>query len=66
LQAAAGIRDREHFRSEYLEPLILAGLLERTIPDKPTSSKQKYQLTRKGWEFIAKLAKNNKGQLGEG
>jgi ATP-dependent DNA helicase RecG len=46
LQTAAGIRDREHFRRNYLEPLLSADLLERTIPDKPRSSRQKYHGSR--------------------
>lgn len=53
LQTAAGIKDREHFRREYLEPLLSAGLLERTIPDKPRSSHQKYRLTTAGRAFLA-------------
>jgi hypothetical protein len=32
-------------------------LLTITIPGKPTSSKQKYRLTPKGRDLIAKLAK---------
>jgi hypothetical protein len=48
LQTAAGIRDREHFRQEYLKPLLDSGLLEMTIPDKPRSSKQRYRLTATG------------------
>ena len=53
LQEAAGMRDREHFRRKYLEPLLAAGLLERTIPDKPTSRLQKYRLTQKGRNWLA-------------
>jgi ATP-dependent DNA helicase RecG len=37
-----GLSHREHFRSEILTPLIEQGLLHLTIPDKPTSPKQKY------------------------
>jgi ATP-dependent DNA helicase RecG len=48
LQAAAGLKDRVHFQKTHLEPLLLAGWIERTIPDKPPSSKQKYRLTEKG------------------
>jgi ATP-dependent DNA helicase RecG len=39
-----GLRDREHFRKAYLTPALESGLLERTIPDKPQSSKQRYRL----------------------
>ena len=38
--------DRSKFRSQILNPLMTAGLVEQTIPDKPTSSKQKYRLKR--------------------
>ena len=48
LQSAAGMKDREHFRKEYLSVLLDSGLLEMAIPDKPRSSKQRYRLTQKG------------------
>lgn len=32
-------------------------LMTMTIPGKPTSSKQKWRLTPKGRDFVAKLAK---------
>lgn len=35
------------FWTNYLQPLLDAGWLEMTIPDKPRSSKQKYRLTEK-------------------
>ena len=43
------------FRTNYLRPLLDAGWLEMTIPDKPRSSKQKYQLTEKGRELHDQL-----------
>jgi predicted HTH transcriptional regulator len=52
LQSAVGMADREHFRKTYVEPLVTAGWLERTIPDKPTSSRQKYRLTDKGRAWL--------------
>ena len=58
LQQAVGLKDDEHFRKNYLLPALDAGLIEMTIPDKPRSSKQKYRLTSKGLEYIAKLQKN--------
>ena len=46
----AGRRDRTKFRNQVLKPVMGAGWLEMTIPDKPCSSKQKYRITAKGWE----------------
>ena len=54
LQAAAGLKDRVHFLKTHLEPLRFAGWIERTIPDKPRSSKQKYRLTEKAREALQK------------
>jgi len=34
--------------TNYLLPMLEAGILERTIPDKPTSSRQRYQPGAKG------------------
>ena len=39
--------DRTKFRQQILTPLLDAGLVESTIPDKPTSSKQKYRIKTK-------------------
>ncbi len=55
LQAAAGIKDREHFRKAYLSQLVTDGLLEFTIPDKPRSSKQRYRLTAEGHKRLTRL-----------
>jgi ATP-dependent DNA helicase RecG len=52
LQQAVGIRDEKHFREAYLRPALESGLLERTIPDKPQSSKQRYRLTSKGRQWL--------------
>jgi predicted HTH transcriptional regulator len=52
LQTVTGMIDREHFRKAYIEPLVTAGWLERTIPDKPTSRLQKYRLTPKGRDWL--------------
>lgn len=48
------LRDREHFRLEYLQPALNAGLIEMTIPDKPTSGLQKYRLTDSGRAVLAR------------
>jgi len=52
LMAVTGRSDRTKFRNQVLGPLMKAGLIEMTIPDKPRSSKQKYRLTEKGRKTI--------------
>ena len=46
--AVAGRTNRTKFRDQVLNPLIEAGLIEMTIPDKPRSSKQRYRITPAG------------------
>jgi ATP-dependent DNA helicase RecG len=46
--AAIGRTNRTKFRDQVLNPLLDSGLIEMTIPDKPTSSKQRYRITEKG------------------
>lgn len=48
LIAVVGRSDRTKFRRQVLNPLIDAGLIEMTIPDKPRSSKQRYRITPAG------------------
>ena len=48
IQQALALRHEDHFREAYLKPALALGLIEMTIPDKPTSSKQRYRLTAKG------------------
>jgi ATP-dependent DNA helicase RecG len=55
LMNMTGRTDRTKFRNQVLNPLLQEGLLEMTIPEKPTSSNQKYRLTSKGKNLIAKL-----------
>lgn len=44
--------NRSSFRERYLLPLISEKLLERTIPDKPSSKLQRYIITNKGILFL--------------
>lgn len=48
LQAALGLLDRKSFRERYLKPALVDGLIEMTLPDKPSSRVQKYRVTGKG------------------
>jgi predicted transcriptional regulator len=56
LMLIAGRTSRTKFRDQVLKPLLKAGWLEMTIPDKPCSSRQKYQLTEEGRRFLAERA----------
>jgi Fic family protein len=38
-----GLTHRPTFRRNYLQPALDAGLIERTVPDKPNSRLQKYR-----------------------
>ena len=59
LMAFAGRKDRTKFRNQVLKPLLDAGWLEMTLPDKPTSSKQKYRLTVTGQQVLAELGEDD-------
>jgi len=57
LQRAAGIVDREHFRTRYMLPLLAAGWLAMTIPDRPRSSKQRYVVTPEGEDALSAFSR---------
>lgn len=46
LMSLLGLSHRATFQKNYLNPAIEAGLIERTIPNKPKSPKQKYRLKK--------------------
>ena len=48
LQDLLSIKNRDYFRTNYLNSAIDSGYIELTIPDKPNSQNQKYRLTAKG------------------
>lgn len=44
LMKKLSLRHRETFVDNYLKPALESGLVEMTIPDKPTSRNQRYRL----------------------
>ena len=52
------LTDRTKFRRKYIHPLLEAGIIEQTMPEKPNSRNQKYQLTVKGLELMEHLKSN--------
>lgn len=52
LLALCGRSNRTKFRDQVLRPLLEAGLLEMTIPDKPRSSRQRYRTTPVGERLL--------------
>ena len=49
LMSFMDVTDRTKFRRKYIHPLLKPGILEQTVPDKPNSRNQKYQLTAMVW-----------------
>ena len=55
LMAVIGRRDRTKFRNQVLRPMMNAGWIEMTIPDKPTSSRQRYRITAAGRAVLGEV-----------
>jgi ATP-dependent DNA helicase RecG len=53
LMEVAGRSNRTKFRDQVLRPLLEAGFLEMTIPDKPRSSRQRYHTTEAGKKVLS-------------
>jgi ATP-dependent DNA helicase RecG len=52
LMAIAGRSNRTKFRDQVLKPLLEAGWMEMTIPEKPTSPNQKYRISDNGRSIL--------------
>ena len=59
LMTVAERTNRTKFRDQVIQPLMDQGLLEMTLPDKPTSSQQKYRLTEQGAAWLAAQTEKN-------
>jgi ATP-dependent DNA helicase RecG len=54
--------DRTKFRDQVIRPLLEAGFLEMTHPDKPRSSRQRYRTTETGLQLLAGTAQGNQSE----
>ena len=52
-----GWQDRTKFRRRFLSPLLKMDLVRMTIPEKPSSPKQRYVITQGGAELLSRLKK---------
>ncbi|MHB9023675.1 MAG: LacI family DNA-binding transcriptional regulator [Armatimonadota bacterium] len=52
LMTLLGLRDVNHFRHAYIDQALQRGLIARTLPDKPNSSKQQYRVTEQGRRWL--------------
>lgn len=52
LMELCGRADRTKFRDQVVRPLLEAGLLAMTLPDKPRSSRQRYRTTAAGQRLL--------------
>jgi ATP-dependent DNA helicase RecG len=57
IRAGLRLKDRMHLQKAYVAPAIEAGLVEMTIPDRPSSRLQKYRLTAQGKAALAAARK---------
>ncbi len=48
LRETLNVTHRHYFCLQYIQPALEMGLIEYTIPEKPSSCLQRYRLTRKG------------------
>ena len=61
LQEKLGLRDREHFRTNYLQPALREGFIVMSKPDNPRAVDQKYSITESGRNCL--VAEKRKGVL---
>jgi len=55
--AVTGRTNRTKFRDQVLNPMLQAGWVEMTLPDKPRSFGQKYRLTKYGKDMATRHGK---------
>ena len=56
IMAMLGVTGRNYLRTRHLDPLIRAGVVAMTNPDKPRASNQRYVVTEAGARLLARRA----------
>ena len=62
MQEFCGIRTEKYFREQIIKPMLEAKLIAKTVPDKPTSAKQKYVSKKRAKYSLCKYYKKNAGK----
>jgi len=67
LQLASGLspKSKDHFKKQFLNPAIEAGLVSMTYPDNPRHPQQKYYLTELGLKVLKLLGNNGRETGGD-
>ena len=60
MQEILGLKDRETFVLNYLNPSLESAYIDMTIPEIPTHKEQRYRLTAKGVTLKKQLLKSKK------
>ena len=55
IQRRLGLKHEDHFREAYLLSALRMRLIQMTVPDKPNSRLQKYRLTARGQQWLARM-----------
>ena len=63
LRERLALKSDDNFRQLYLVPALTGGLLRMTIPDKPNSRLQKYQLSPEGSAVLTSMESQGAGEV---
>ncbi len=53
------LQDVEPLQKSYIQPVLASKVIEMTIPERPTSSKQKYRISAAGKQILGNANETN-------